>query len=567
MNLLVDSAIKVSLVLLVALGAAGLARRRSAAVRHWGLSVAILLAAAMPALEPIAPSWHPRLDVAALLDAARGLEPRGAARTSAAVTWSVIESDSSAAAAAEAAARQTRPREIAGHAGDDAWWSRASRLIGAVWLTGVVISLAILLAGLGRLAWLASRAQPMRRGPWTAIAGELAAEFQLRRPVALLHSDHPALLVTWGLWRPKILLPAGAPHWTDDRIRIVLSHELAHVRRHDWAIQIAATLLRALHWFNPLAWIACRRLRQESELACDDVVLGRGVEGTEYATHLLELARAAAAHHRAALPAQAIARSTGLERRITAMLKARVNRYALTRSARFAIAAAFSLIALPIAGFEAFAQTGPARLSGAVIDQSGAAVPQASVELTDTRTQRRQSLLSDEAGRFAFVDMAAGEYQLAVETPGFARASDTVRLSAGQLAQQDVRLQIGQVRETVTVGKARTTPQEPERSAASAQAQQDKFAGSLRPPIKIKTVNPIYPPALESAGTGDRIVLDARIGTDGSVMDIQVRTSKVPELARAAVDAVRQWQFIATRLHGKPVDTHITVTVQFSAGQ
>ena len=76
-----------------------------------------------------------------------------------------------------------------------------------------------------------------------------------------------------------------------DELGAVLSHELAHVRRHDWCVQIAAEGVRALLWFNPLVWIACRRLRRESEQACDDAVLGNGVPARAYASHLLELAR------------------------------------------------------------------------------------------------------------------------------------------------------------------------------------------------------------------------------------------------------------------------------------
>ncbi len=103
--------------------------------------------------------------------------------------------------------------------------------------------------------------------------------------MTLLESTHPSLLVTWGLARPKVILPAAAAAWTDERARVVLSHELAHIRRGDWIVQLSAELLRAFYWFNPLLWIACRRLRLESEHACDDEVMSRGVEGTDYATH------------------------------------------------------------------------------------------------------------------------------------------------------------------------------------------------------------------------------------------------------------------------------------------
>ncbi len=106
----------------------------------------------------------------------------------------------------------------------------------------------------------------------------------------------------------------------------MLRHELAHIRRGDWIVQIAGELLRTAYWFNPLLWIACARLRQESEQACDDEVLTSGVAGPDYATHLVELARLLKAEAAPRLPAPAIARSSSLERRVRAMLDARLTR-------------------------------------------------------------------------------------------------------------------------------------------------------------------------------------------------------------------------------------------------
>ena len=61
--------------------------------------------------------------------------------------------------------------------------------------------------------------------------------------------------MTWGWRRARILLPAVAEEWSDDQIRIVLAHELAHIARGDWAAQLAAEVLRAIYWFNPVLWI------------------------------------------------------------------------------------------------------------------------------------------------------------------------------------------------------------------------------------------------------------------------------------------------------------------------
>ncbi len=88
-------------------------------------------------------------------------------------------------------------------------------------MTGAGISALILIVGLGRLAWVASSARRVDGGRWTAAAAEIAREYGLRRPVALLQSDHPALLVTWGFISPKVILPRTAQDWTDARIRVV----------------------------------------------------------------------------------------------------------------------------------------------------------------------------------------------------------------------------------------------------------------------------------------------------------------------------------------------------------
>jgi beta-lactamase regulating signal transducer with metallopeptidase domain len=89
---------------------------------------------------------------------------------------------------------------------------------------------------------------------------------------------------------------------------------------------MAGELLRAVYWFNPLVWIACTRLRQESEHACDDAVLTSGVDATDYATHLLDLARTLNAARRLNVPAPAMARASSLEGRICAMLNDRLDR-------------------------------------------------------------------------------------------------------------------------------------------------------------------------------------------------------------------------------------------------
>ncbi len=248
----------------------------------------------------------------------------------------------------------------------------------------------------------------------------------------LLESSHPSLLVTWGFVRPKVIIPRVARTWSDDRIAVVLRHELAHVRRGDWLIQIGGELLRAIYWFNPLIWIACARLRAESERACDDEVLTSGIEGPAYATHLVELARLLKSENAPHVPAPAIARSSSLERRVTAMLDGGMTRTRATRFGRLMTVGALLTFSVALAA----AQTGPVTLSGSVTDPTGAPVPGAAVTLTNERTQAKFEVKSDQSGQFSFVPLPADTYALAASLPGFKKTPEDVTLT-GKSVKRD----------------------------------------------------------------------------------------------------------------------------------
>ena len=302
--------IKMSLIVLCGLAATALLGNRSAALRHWVLAAAIVCAAATPLLERVVPVWHLPVNASLL---GRRVEPL-------AVFIPIHERE---IAGADDGDGQTRfvPVQPA----------TTLRLLGPIWLAGLGISLTLLLAGFARLAWLASRSQRVVNPTWIAVADAVshAVRAAASRAAAAERSSDAAGHVGTA---PAEGDSAATRRATGPRTACGSSsaHELAHIRRGDWIVQIAAELLRAVYWFNPLIWIACRRLRRESEHACDDAVLGLGVEGTEYASHLLELARAFRQHRHTFLPAPAMARPSSLERRVSAMLNRSLNRTPLT---------------------------------------------------------------------------------------------------------------------------------------------------------------------------------------------------------------------------------------------
>jgi TonB family protein len=574
---LIVSAIKVALIVAIALAATSRARHRSAALRHWLLSAGLACAMAMPLLQPVVPTWGVLLIAPSqLISAASGRvddgdgvgarvdDPR---RDSMSVTQRLSRrlsmqaaTDADADAEADAAARRLDGRD---------GLTFALTALMALWAIGAIACASIVLVGFARLMWLAAHAHRVLHGRGIDMTRDIARELGVRRPIRLLHSMHPSLLATWGVWRPTLLLPASAMAWSEERMRIVLCHEIAHIRRNDWAIQLCADLLRCLYWFNPLLWMACTRLRHESEIACDDEVLGRGVERTTYATHVLDLARAYGQHRRAAAAGAAMAHPSGLERRIRVMLNARLDRAPITRSVHIATIIAVALIAPPVAGFGAvvLGAQAPASLSGTIVDPSGAAVPYAEVLLTNATGDNRAADV-DANGRFTYAGLTPGEYVIEVRAEGFAPVEDRVTLSPDQRIERRVRLPIGSVEETLVIAglksSAKSEPKElPERARVELATARTNNRQPVLVPERVRVMQPVYPEDLQRAGVHGTVTLMTRITTDGRVTIDKVLSPSSPELAAAARDAVREWRYDPTRLHGMPIETPMLVTIDF----
>ena len=402
MSFVLDCTLKVSLVILAGLAVSRLLRRRSAALRHWVLATSLVSAAVLPLVEPWLPSWGLP---ARTLASASAQSSAGAPLAAGDARWAAIDMAPVDAAAPRAPAPRTRQIPV----------------VETIAVAGTAASLAVLAVGLLRLTWLAARARRITAGAWTDIGREIEREYGLRRAVEFLQSGHPSLLVTWGARRPRVIVPRAALRWSDDRIRVVLRHELAHIQRGDWMVQLGGEVVRAAYWFNPLVWIACRRMRHESERACDDAVL-RTVDGPEYAMHLIELARALKGQSTPRVPAPAVVQPSSLERRIKAMLDVTLVRTPTTRVLRFATAAAMVALTIGIAA----AQTGPSVLSGSVVDAMGAPVAGVTVTLVNEHSRARFEVATDESGRYEFVPLPADNYQLLATYPAFSPVKDLV---------------------------------------------------------------------------------------------------------------------------------------------
>jgi hypothetical protein len=133
------------------------------------------------------------------------------------------------------------------------------------------------------------RARPLEHPDWQVPLYEIADRLGLDAAPRLLRSEDVSMPYSAGLAAPTIVLPAESDEWTADRRNAVLIHELGHIRRRDLVGHTLGRIACALYWFHPLVWIAARRLRAESERACDDLTLTFGTRPSDYAEHLLDI--------------------------------------------------------------------------------------------------------------------------------------------------------------------------------------------------------------------------------------------------------------------------------------
>jgi TonB family protein len=531
----IDLGLRASLVVLVALAASAALRGRSAALRHSLLAAGLLSALAVAPLGLALPAWD------------LPLQSTDPAAQTAIISTEPGPPPVESPAGTSATAAPSSPRvEVA-------------TIINAVWAAGFLISMAAMLVSLRRLVRLTRDAKAMTDERWLAFARTLARSLDVRDGVELKQTALPTTLGTWGWRRPAVLLPAGCETWSDERVRIVLGHELAHISRADWAVQMATDVVRAVFWYNPVFWFACARLRRESEAACDNAVLEAGVPAPEYASHLLAIARTCRRPSPMATLVPMARRST-LEWRIAAMLNHTLIRTRPTRRALATVFAVIVAITLTTASFRAREQAGPMPFTGTAYDVTGGVLPGVVMTMEDANGNRATAT-TDRTGRFDFGVVAPGSYRLSMNSlPGFQSVAHDIKLEDPRQWNVNLTFQVGTLQERITVMEQR-----PAGAPSRTAGEPVRVGGNIKPPRKLVDVRPVYPQAMRDAGIDGTVSLSALIDAEGKVVSVRVTGSHAhPELAKAAVEAVKQWQFSPTLLNGDKVEVLMTVAVAFT---
>lgn len=471
-----------------------------------------------------------------------------------------------------------------------------------VWLTGVALSALPFGLALAAARRLRTTGRSWARG---TRALDERLEGSARWRLEIIRVSALRVPCTIGFLRPVIAFPADAEDWNDEDIRRVLIHECEHVRRGDWLVYLAARLACSLYWFHPLAWLALRRLRVETERACDDAVV-RSHDAPAYAEQLVTLA--ARLSKAAVAPVLSIAGPSELTARVSSILDGRRRRAPTTRGVRWLTTACGSAVAVAIAiaqlapvqaaqrdsaglgrilppeqgDMGAEAEHGGARLSGVLYDPFGQPLSGVTLGIESLQfgnppipprsTPFFRAKATDANGRFTFERVPPGLYGLAAPATDFVPGEQIV-LHADEQVTRDVHMRIEPATATVTVCRdcpSRTNVFEvpeslrqeferDERLALSAPvAAPEPVTGALTGELV-----PLYPQSVKDRRIEGRVVVEGMIAPNGTSQSMRVTSTTDDALSAAALEVLVLERWKPAFVRGVAVDAPFRVRVDF----
>jgi TonB family protein len=493
------------------------------------------------------------------------------------------------------------------------WIDARLPFVVSVWLGGVIVLALHLLRGWRTVGRIRNSSSPLTDARWLDLLQQIAERLGVTVRVRLLTSsalDVPSVI---GWLRPAIVIPVSAlAGLSPAHLEAILAHELAHVRRGDYLVNILQRVVETLLFYHPAVWWVSSRIRIERENCCDDLVVSRCADRVAYADALTSLEEL-----RAATPSLAMgARGGDLLQRvrrlvepghdpeskwsggvvmsavlIVLLLSVGAHLNGTTPDAapasqqptdpkpvvvvpevlptitidRTVVPAVVNVRPIrpkvsPAQGVPMVSQR--ATLSGVIKSPGGSVMPGVTVTLTSTVMTGSRVIVTDAQGYYLLNDLAAGTYEVNVTRPGFRTVTDQVRLSANQNAAFNATLEVGKVTETVIIGRGtRTLLTESEKPFDATGVL--RVGGSIKEPKIIKRVEPIYPEVALAAKVQGYVIIEAIIAKDGSVRAAHV-IKPSPLLDDAALAAVRQWVYSPPLVDGEPVEVVMSVTVIFS---
>jgi beta-lactamase regulating signal transducer with metallopeptidase domain len=439
-----------------------------------------------------------------------------------------------------------------------------------LWLAGAALASI-------RVVWATRHVRTVCRGAVgasfeiVAAVERLASSSRVARRIVVLVTAAIESPATVGWLKPVILLPpALVTGLTPSQLEAILAHEIAHIRRHDYLVNLLQMASETLLFYHPAVWWASRRIRIEREWCCDDVAVRVSGNREDYAYAL-----AAVARH--ALAAAAIgAGGPSLPHRVRRLLTMPAE---APRAGAGGMVATLAVIGL-VAGVSTWAQgqtrTTPPRgelatLSLTVIDPMGERA--AAVPLVFEQGAFQEGTLfghgfTDSAGRYT-VSLPAGTFLFSALIDFFPPTEIT--LTAGERIEREVRMQLEPMTGafTVCIDCREATPPVPGPIAEDLQRDRESYATALT-----RTAEPAdgweqyrveVPQSLRrlDRSVAGNVTVAGRVGVDGRLHSLRAVSSAHPALSDAALAALQAQRWVPARVRSTPIEVDVLIELQY----
>jgi beta-lactamase regulating signal transducer with metallopeptidase domain len=445
-----------------------------------------------------------------------------------------------------------------------------------LWIVGVLIfSLRLVYAATHSIG-LTTRAAPADDETLTRVAC-LAASLGVHRQIQVLFTDNTLGPGTIGWLKPIILLPPAAVlGLTPLQVEALLAHEIAHVRRWDYLVNLFQLLVETLFFYHPAVWWASTRIRIERELCCDDAAVRSCGDAIEYANALTAVARFPFARH------GMVAASGGtLVSRIERLLRPPALANAATpRSAIIFVvvaALAVSAVTAPLVGAQS-TQRRPltaselGTLSLAVYDPFGE--PAADVLLVFEQAAFQAGALfgdgrTDGSGTYR-VRLPPGKYVFTALEDFFPPTEVTI--TAGKATHHDIRMKVDAVTGAFTVCvdcPSGAAPAIPPSVAEDLRRDREAAAAQVIAPAEPaggwEHYTPAVPPLLAQRHDilGGIVIVEGRIAPNGRLLDVTIVSAAQADLADAVRAAIQSERWQPARVRGVPIETPLRLTINY----
>jgi beta-lactamase regulating signal transducer with metallopeptidase domain len=350
--LIYEFMIKSSLVLIGSLLLVFLFRKKSASMRHFLLSFSLISLLLLPFLSNFITGWETRLlpswqtlEISSFNlnegnqnnDTLHHLNQKNPDVQANGTTLSGLENTN------------FQDKKSISHQGTDARTILGMSLI-AIWTAGLAFLLIRIFLGLYGAHRLTQQGKQISGLFWQLLLERFLEAVSIRRKISLLSHDRVKIPLTWGVFKPVVIMPSRAENWNRDECSSALFHELSHVKRSDFLFKILARLSCAFYWFNPLSWFVFKLMREEQEKACDELVLKAGVKPSMYAANLLSIQKAGQIQQNPPFSVLGAVGKSQLNERLLAILKHRLKPKEVKMKTKillsFSVLAAITLIGL-----------------------------------------------------------------------------------------------------------------------------------------------------------------------------------------------------------------------------